>query len=232
MAHSKKRLPFIQHFSGWKSKVMGIKFNHLIESASKRLADYEQNPVKFSAYGKDVRTDWEKAYDLIEGWFFEELLIEIINTKLKNTDFQAKIMGCDGDRVIQISDKDISSDPDIGIFHLPSNQLVKSFELKTAHQWFKELHIKESNIKNLSGQTNCSIIFWALETNEFALLELSDFTNRPLVQNSAWKNKNCYSFSKSELQTKLKGKPHLFNWLIFTAQNFGQEMGESFLKKL
>lgn len=234
MATKKVRNPFNQSLTSWKSKIFGIKLNDLIATAQSRLDAYTKNPTPFSAYGKDVRTDWEKAYDLIEGWFFEDLMVEIINLKIKPLNYTAQIIGCDADRVIQIQDSAVSAEPDIGIFNA-NGELVKTLELKTAHQWFNELHIKDSNIENLKKHPLTSLVFWSLESNEICILELSEFINRPTVPNPHWNNKPCYKFTKNEMKSKMLGKPHQYNWgdlILRSSQSLGQEVRELGLKKL
>ena len=230
----RSRIEFSQSLSPWKSKILSIRVAPLITKAVDRMKYYDDNPNEFSAYGKDVRSDRDKAYDLIEGWFFEECLIEVLNTKLKPLNYSAKPMGCDADRVIKISDQAIDSEPDIGIFDEKGN-LVQAIELKTAHKWFDHLHIKSNNLEALKKHPNTMLLFWFLESNEIALLSLNDFENRPLVQNPAWNNKECYMFTKGEMKYKSLGILSSLDWsgilARFKSQGLREQMGMSQLKQ-
>lgn len=230
MSNSRSRQDFNIALSPWKSKILAIRVAPLIQKAVERMAQYDANPSQFSAYGKDVRSDRDKAYDLVEGWFFEDCLIEILNTKLKALSYVAKPMGCDADRVIKISDQAIDSEPDIGIFDTEGN-LIQSIELKTAHKWFDNLHIKSNNLEALKTHPNTMLLFWFLESNEMSLLSLNDFTNRPLVPNPAWNNKECYLFTKYEMKSKVLGVLAALDWAgiisRFKAQTLREQVGMS-----
>lgn len=232
--NKRQRLDFAVSLSPWKSKLLSIKVSPLIQKAVERMKHYDDNPNEFSAYGKDVRSDRDKAYDLVEGWFFEDCLIEILNVKLKSLNYTARPMGCDADRVIKISDQAIDSEPDIGIFDAQEN-LIQAIELKTAHKWFDNLHIKSNNLEALKKHPQTMLIFWFLESNEIVCLSLADFNNRALVPNPAWNNKECYLFSKNEMKAKSLGILSSLDWsgiiTRFKSQSLREQMGMSQLQK-
>lgn len=73
--------------------------------------------MELPKYFKDVRTDDEYLYDILDGWLMEDIICEAwLRPQLlsRDPDATVELMGADSDRIIQKYDpKQITTEPDI-----------------------------------------------------------------------------------------------------------------------
>lgn len=159
--------------------------------------------LKLPKYFKDIRTDDEYIYDIIDGWLIEDIICDawFRNRILKSLpNAEIKIMGTNRDRIIQTYDSSkISTKPDF-IF---SNGLEDiRIELQMAR---KELpygyDMKETKVQRAINENN--LFLWIIiPSNSFFIIDpnkdLKGIIPKP---NPYWGNKLVYHFDISLIKT-------------------------------
>ena len=204
------RINFKEKLSSWIKKLPEVQVELEISKAEKRLMDFERDPFVFTGYGKDLRTDWEKAYDLIESWFFEEIFYQTIKSSLDKNGLKITHNGCDSERVLYLPDEKIRADSDFLIFK--DDKLIKRLELKTLSWMFKQVSIKKGNAQELKKK-NASIVVWDLNKNEIYNLKSEDFKGKKIETQKTWGGKECYIFTNKELIKMKKGDLNSLEWI-------------------
>lgn len=158
------------------------------------------------SFTKDARTAAAYAYDLIIGWFVEDIIIAY----LENQGFTVIKIGADADRRF-LKQGSIKSDLDIEIFN-PKTGEKERFDIyfDSNGYWAKydKIDIRESKWNTLV-KNNAAMI--CLSNEGIAIIDIN--TEHTIAPNPLWGNKNSAT---------IKGIKHMLNH----AQNLTQALTE------
>jgi hypothetical protein len=158
------------------------------------LENLKTEGMKLPKYFKDIRTDEEYIYDIIDGWLMEDIICDAwLRPRLIeiNSNIEIKVMGTNRDRVIQkYNPYSITTNPDL-IFTLNGSET--KIELQMARRILNNGYdMKEAKV-NRAIENGTYFLWILIPTNEYFIINTKkEIINITPAPNPSWGGKSVY----------------------------------------
>ena len=158
------------------------------------LENLKTEGMKLPKYFKDIRTDEEYIYDIIDGWLMEDIICDAwLRPRLIeiNSNIEIKVMGTNRDRVIQkYNPYSITTNPDL-IFTLNGSET--KIELQMARRILNNGYdMKEAKV-NRAIENGTYFLWILIPTNEYFIINTKkEIINITPAPNPLWGGKSVY----------------------------------------
>lgn len=200
------RIAFKDKYSSLAKKwqINDNELNDIIKKYTKQFADeldlLKTKKLELSRYYKDIRTDGEYLYDLIDGWLIEDIIRDAwLYPRVKKINCEIEIIhtGSDKDRVVQKSDPTkISTFPDFILKINAKKETRIEFQMARAERNSEGYDIKKTKFIRATKENN--LFLWVIiPINKYFIVSPLDLKEIKPIRNDKWGGKLVYNISSA-----------------------------------